>query len=80
MDSGIVEDVIKSAADIGHYVADACVPLHTISNYDGQFTNQKGIHALWESRIPELFTSDYDYFIGNAVYLDSTLKFCMVIN
>ena len=75
MDSGTLEDVIKSAADLGHYVADACVPLHTTSNYDGQFTNQKGIHALWESRIPELFSSDYDYFIGNAVYLDSTLNF-----
>jgi len=75
MDSGTVEDVIKSAADLGHYVADACVPLHTTSNYNGQFTGQNGIHALWESRIPESFSWNYDYYIGKSVYLGSSLNF-----
>ena len=75
MDSGTVEDVIKSAADLGHYVADACVPLHTTSNYNGQFTGQKGVHALWESRIPESFSWNYDYYIGKSVYLGSSLNF-----
>jgi len=79
MDSGTIEDVIKSAADLGHYVADACVPLHTTSNYNGQFTGQKGIHALWESRIPESFSVNYDYYIEKAVYLENSLDFAWLL-
>ena len=75
MDSGSIEQVIKHAGDLGHYVSDACVPLHTTYNYDGQFTGQKGIHALWESRIPEAFSSEYEYYIGKSVYLDNSLKY-----
>lgn len=43
------DSILFYAADLGHYVADAHVPLHTTKNYNGQFTNQKGLHALWES-------------------------------
>ena len=79
MDSGTVEDVINHAADLGHYVADACVPLHTTSNYNGQFTNQKGIHSLWESRIPESFSGDYDFYIGKFVHLRNPLNFSWIL-
>ena len=61
--------ILKLSAELGHYVADAYVPLHTTENYNGQFTNQIGIHALWESRLPELFASDYDFMVGRAVYV-----------
>ncbi|MEM7382871.1 MAG: zinc dependent phospholipase C family protein [Bacteroidota bacterium] len=61
--------ILKLSADIGHYLADANVPLHTSQNYDGQLTNQHGIHGLWETRLPELFGKDYDFFIGQAVYV-----------
>lgn len=61
--------ILKLSAELGHYVADAHVPLHTTENYNGQLTNQIGIHALWESRLPELFASDYDFMVGRAVYL-----------
>ena len=74
MDTGSVMDVVKCAADLGHYIADACVPLHTTYNYNGQHTNQDGIHSLWESKIPELI-NDYDFYIGKAVYLDRPLRF-----
>src|SRR3954467_14055880 len=46
--------ILKLSAEIGHYIADAHVPLHASSNHDGQYTNQKGIHGFWESRVPEL--------------------------
>ena len=66
------ENILKISADLGHYIADAHVPLHTTENYNGQLTNQEGIHAFWESRLPELFADDnYDYFVGKAVYLDN---------
>jgi hypothetical protein len=58
--------ILKTAADLGHYMADAHVPLHTSENYNGQMTNQVGIHGFWESRVPELLGEDYDYFVGKA--------------
>lgn len=58
--------ILKLSADLGHYIGDAHVPLHATKNYNGQFTNQEGIHGLLESRIPELFSMDYDFFLGKA--------------
>ena len=69
------DKILKYSADLGHYVADAHVPLHTTLNYDGQFTGQKGIHAFWESRLPELFSENYDYLVGTAQYEYSVLDF-----
>jgi len=63
------DQVLRLAADLGHYVADACVPLHTTRNYNGQFTGQTGIHGLWESRLPELHAEGYDLLTGQAPYL-----------
>ena len=68
-----IDYILKNSADLGHYVSDAHVPLHTTENYDGQLTNQKGIHAFWESRLPELFADDYDYLVGTAEYQYSVL-------
>ncbi|UYZ58153.1 zinc dependent phospholipase C family protein [Hymenobacter latericus] len=64
------ERIISLSADLGHYLADACVPLHTTRNYNGQLTNQRGIHGLWESRLPELLATGYDFFTGPAPYLE----------
>lgn len=63
--------IIKYAAELGHYVADAHVPLHTTSNYDGQKTNQTGIHGFWESRIPELLGDQLEEWIGPAEYISN---------
>lgn len=65
------EKILKLSADLGHYVADAHVPLHTTRNYDGQLTNQVGIHAFWESRLPELFSVEYDFYTGKAQYISN---------
>lgn len=54
------DSIIFYADDLAHYIEDANVPLHTAINYDGQLTNQKGLHALWESTIPELELSNYN--------------------
>jgi hypothetical protein len=68
--------ILKLSADIGHYIADAHVPLHASSNHNGQLTNQQGIHGFWESRIPELLApTSWDFFIGKAAYIDNPLQF-----
>ena len=66
--------ILYISANIGHYIADACVPLHLTKNYNGQLTNQIGIHALWESRLPGLFGARYNYYAGKAHYIDNPLN------
>ena len=41
-------DIRFFTAIIGHYVADAHVPLHAVLNYNGQLTGQTGLHNRWE--------------------------------
>jgi hypothetical protein len=65
-----VRRILRLSAEMGHYIADANVPLHTTRNYNGQLTRQEGIHGFWESRLPELFIQDYDFFVGKAEYLE----------
>ncbi len=68
--------ILRLSADMGHYIGDAHVPLHTTKNYNGQLTGQLGIHAFWESRIPELFAdAQYDYFVGKAQYIENPDEF-----
>jgi hypothetical protein len=66
--------ILKYSADLGHYIGDAHVPLHTTNNHNGQLTNQHGLHAFWESRIPELFAGNYNFMVGKATYIDDPLK------
>jgi len=64
--------IMKLGTEIGHYIADAHVPLHANSNHNGQFSNQKGIHGFWESRVPELLAEkEFDFFIGKAEYIQN---------
>jgi hypothetical protein len=65
--------ILRLSAEIGHYVGDAHVPLHTTKNYNGQMTNQRGIHGFWESRLPELFSENYDLFVGQATLIEKPL-------
>lgn len=68
--------ILRLSAEIGHYIGDAHVPLHTSKNYNGQLTDQVGIHAFWESRLPELFANqEYDFFVGKADYIDDAKAF-----
>jgi hypothetical protein len=67
--NGDVESIVRLSADLGHYIGDLHVPLHSTHHYNGQMTGQHGIHAFWESRLPELFINDYDLFVGKAEYM-----------
>lgn len=68
--------IMKNSAEIGHYIADAHVPLHASSNHNGQYSNQRGIHGFWESRVPELLADkNFDFFIGRAQYIKNPGEF-----
>jgi hypothetical protein len=66
-----LRNILRISADVGHYIADAHVPLHTTENYNGQLTDQLGIHGFWESRLPELYTKDYSFWVGKADYIEN---------
>jgi hypothetical protein len=62
-------EILFLAADLGHYAGDANMPLHTSLNHNGQQTGQEGIHAFWESQLPELFGKGYNLYTGDVHYL-----------
>lgn len=63
------DEILFIAGELSHYVADAYMPLHTSLYYDGQKTNQRGIHAFWESQLPELFGDTYNLHTREAKYI-----------
>jgi hypothetical protein len=71
-----VYTILKTSAEIGHYIGDAHVPLHACKNHNGQYTNQHGIHGFWESRVPELMAETaFNFWIGKADYIKNPLMF-----
>jgi hypothetical protein len=48
-----LDNIALYAAVLAHYVSDGHVPLHAVVNYDGQLTQQQGLHSRWESELFE---------------------------
>lgn len=65
--------ILTLSSNLGHYISDAHVPLHLTQNYDGQLTGQTGLHSLWESRLPELYSDRYNYNVGKVRYIANPL-------
>ena len=65
------------ASDLAHYVADGHQPFHTVMNFNGQLTNQKGIHGRYEISMIEKY---YDQILtmvapDNIKYISDPLSF-----
>jgi hypothetical protein len=67
-------EILFLAADLGHYIGDAHMPLHTALNHNGQLTGQKGIHGFWEGQLPEMFGDKYNLNAGPARYIDNITR------
>ena len=73
---GYARDNIKFfSAIIGHYVGDAHVPFHAALNYDGQLTQQWGIHARFESELFERYRARLRVVPGPLVKVDNARDF-----
>lgn len=48
-------DAVRLSAALTHYIADAYVPLHAVVDYDGQSTNQRGVHGRFETSLFQRF-------------------------
>jgi len=70
-----LDKILFNAANIGHYIADGCTPLHNTKFYNGRTPEERGVHALWETRVPELTADSYDFFVGRAVYIEKPALF-----
>jgi hypothetical protein len=79
-------DVLLFAAWLSHYTSDAHQPFHGIANYNGQLSNQTGVHARFESVLFDRYrqqlrvapkaiapVSNPRDFIFDAVLVDTTL-------
>lgn len=66
-------EILFISAELSHYVADAHMPLHTSSNHDGQLSGQKGVHALWESVLPQMFGNAYNFKVEPARYINDII-------
>jgi hypothetical protein len=75
MKRGDRKGIIFYASNLGHYVADAHVPLHSTENYDGQLSDQKGIHARWESHLPEKFGKNFKLNVASVEYIADPLNY-----
>jgi hypothetical protein len=53
MRQGRTKEVVQFSADLGHYVADLHMPLHSSENYDGQRSGNNGIHGRFEWQMIE---------------------------
>ncbi len=73
MRDGNRDETLLTAAALGHYVADLHVPLHTVENYDGQMTGNRGIHKRWESVMIDAFLPDIRLHPAPARYLERPL-------
>lgn len=63
------------AADLGHYIADGHQPLHITRNYDGQFTNQSGVHSRYETQLINRDSAFIIYSFENASYVSDKNRF-----
>lgn len=59
---------------IGHYVADLAMPLHVSENYDGESTNQKGMHHFFEERMVDHLFLQPNFSLQGVVYRKALVR------
>jgi len=76
------QKAMLKAADLGHYVADAHNPLHITMNYDGQLTNQTGVHSRYETQMINRDSMYFTYLGDSCNYISNInqYSFNMVYN
>jgi hypothetical protein len=55
-------------------VTDAHVPLHATENYDGQLSGQVGVHARFESCLPEMYGKEHQFSHDSARIIENSLE------
>jgi len=71
------EKILLYSSDLAHYVADGHQPLHATVNYNGQITDQKGVHSRYESQMLDnyLFVVEKSAMDQAPYYVNSITHF-----
>jgi hypothetical protein len=69
----------QTAADLGHYVADAYQPLHCTVNYNGQLTGNGGIHSRYETTMMGQYLSTLSVHADTVKYVSDVFAFALDI-
>lgn len=72
---GNFQKAMLHTADLGHYVGDGHQPLHITRNYDGQYTNQIGVHSRYETQLINRDSAFITYTLANATYVSNINQF-----
>jgi len=68
-------DAMLIAADLGHYVGDGHMPLHLTRNYNGQYTNQYGVHGRYEIAMLDLYADEIVYGGSSVGHIQNVSDF-----
>ena len=55
MKAGDAEKIVQTAGALAHYIEDIHMPLHVVKNYNGQLTNQHGVHQRFEDDMVDAY-------------------------
>ncbi|MBA4407260.1 hypothetical protein C0389_08305 [bacterium] len=61
------DKVLLYASDLAHYVADGHQPLHATINYNGQLSDQKGIHSRYEIEMLDRYMNSIEKNYDNQI-------------
>lgn len=67
------DEAIFHMGRLGHYISDLFMPLHTVKNYNGQFTGNEGVHFRWEGRLVNEYVKNIQPF-GTAAVIQNPLE------
>lgn len=73
MENGEWNSVWQTAAELGHYVADSHQPMHLTLNYNGQLTDNYGIHSRYETHMINPHLDEIVFSDSIAGYWESPL-------
>lgn len=71
--------ILLSSSDLAHYLADGSQPLHTVLNYNGRMSGQRGIHGRYETemiaRFAQAIQKDLLPFMPQKISITDDLVF-----
>jgi hypothetical protein len=76
---GALTAAYQTAADLGHYVADAYQPLHCTVNYNGQLTGNTGIHSRYETTMMGQYLSAVTIHADTVRYVNDVYAYALAL-
>ncbi len=73
-----LDEAVYNMSALGHYISDLHMPLHTVINYNGQFSGNYGIHKRWERSLVNEYIKKIKP-VGEIEEIDDPWEFSMKI-